>query len=84
MPIDRRWERLHTNGWLAVVVQTHDDWYTAFAQPPGSTKPTPALQHHQLDICQRTADQHVPPHECCCPAWREILLPHELRAQRGQ
>jgi hypothetical protein len=73
--LDRRWERLHHNGWRGVVVQSHDDWCTAYAQPPGVAKPTPALQHRDFEHCQQSADQHVPAHQCACPPWREILLP---------
>jgi hypothetical protein len=76
--IDRRWERLHVNGWRSVVVQGHPDWYTGFAEPPKGAAPTPAAQHHELDECQTAADASVAPHRCKCGDWREVFLPHVL------
>ncbi len=78
--IDRRWERVHRNGWRSVVVQNHDDSFIAFAELTSGTRPTPALQHSGLDAGQRAADDKVPAHECGCAPWREVHLPHDLHA----
>jgi hypothetical protein len=75
--MDRRWERLHSNGWRGVVIQTAEDWYTGYAQPPGEPA-TPALQHQVFAACRDAADANVAAHPCSCPDWREVLLPHEL------
>ena len=72
---ERRWERQHTNGWRSIVVETHEQWYTGWAQPPGRTRSTPALQGTDLGKCQAAADDSVPAHNCRCPAWQEVGLP---------
>jgi hypothetical protein len=78
MPIDRRWERLHANGWRSVVVQSDENWYTGYALPPATIEATAALQHHVFAACMEAAEEKVPSHTCTCPDWREVLLPHEL------
>jgi hypothetical protein len=72
---ERRWERHHTMGWRSVVVETHEGWYTAWAQPPGRSRSTPALQDDDLVRCQEAADARIPPHDCRCDPWREISPP---------
>jgi hypothetical protein len=72
---ERRWERTHTMGWRSIVVETHERWYTAWAQPPGRSRSTPALQSEDLAQCQQAADAGVPAHECFCEPWREIFPP---------
>lgn len=78
MVIDRRWERLHSNGWRSIVKQNSENWFTGYAQPPTEVTPTPALQHADFAACREAAEQNVPPHACTCAGWREVLLPHEL------
>jgi hypothetical protein len=77
-PIDRRWERLHSNGWRGIVIQNAENWYTGYAQPPSAIKPTAALQNPVFAACCDAADINVPHHACSCPDWREVFLPHEL------
>ena len=72
---ERRWERQHAIGWRCIVAETHEGWYTAWAQPPGQARPTPAFQGDDRARCQVTADEQVPAHPCRCPAWREIVRP---------
>ena len=62
-------------GWRSIVVETHEKWYTAWAQPPGRFRSTPALQGDDLIKCQQAADSGVPAHECHCPPWQEISPP---------
>jgi hypothetical protein len=79
MTIDRRWERLHSNGWRSIVTQNDENWFTGYAQPPTAVMPTPALQNHLFEACREAADSNIPQHTCvACSPWREVLLPHEL------
>jgi hypothetical protein len=82
MNLDRRWERLHANGWRSVVVQKDENWYTGYALPPATFKATPALQHHLFAACREAAEEKIPSHKCTCPDWREVLLPHELGSRQ--
>ena len=81
MVIDRRWERLHLNGWRSIVTQNGENWFTGYAQPPTAVKPTPALQHSDFTACRDAAEDNVPPHDCRCPVWREVPAASRARAQ---
>jgi hypothetical protein len=68
--LSQRWERRHTNGWVAIVNLKHTGGlYSASAQVAGL--PPPQLAHlvGDLSSAQQKADENVPPHDCNCPGW---------------
>lgn len=69
-------------GWRCIVVESHAQWYTAWGQPPGRSRPTPALQGDDLAKCQDAAERQIPPHDCHCSTWREIVC--QRRSPRKQ
>jgi len=66
-----RWERRHTNGWIATVRRWGKTEYGCSAYPELSFQsPSWAAQGiADLTLAQKIADEHVPTHECTCAPW---------------
>jgi hypothetical protein len=66
-----RWERRHTNGWLATVVADPDPTvgFTYSARQPGLVSAQWAGHNVDLSLAQEGADAKVPTHRCACTGW---------------
>ena len=70
---DRRWERQHTRGWTAVVLQTDADWFRGYASDGAGARRTTAGTH--FETIRDAADSAVlmrHAHDSRCPDWREM------------
>ena len=70
---ENRWERSHSNGWIAVATSWRDGYgctaypNLSFQRPNWASYGIP-----ELVLAQQLADDRVPPHDCECPPWSEL------------
>ena len=76
MPTERRWERRHTDGWTAVVIQIDADWFRAYAENLHGSL-IEECRGTQLRMLEASMDSAVlmrHPHVCRCQPWQETTL----------